>query len=500
MRNIRIFHLLGIIIIIMAVAMLLASLWSIIDKSDDGSSFFWSIVVTGAIGVFLSLYFLPARSERISLVESFTLVALTWVAAGFLGALPYYFYGVFPGGYADAFFESVSGFTTTGATLISDIESVPRGLLFWRSLTQWLGGMGIIILFLALMPRFGFKGLTAFRAELPGPMADRVLPRVAETARRLWLVYVALTLLQAVLLNISGLSLYDSLAHALTTMPTGGFSTQSASIAAFNNPLAETIIIIFMFAAGINFALYFGLLRGNYKLFKNREFKFYIGVILTALVLITLSLSCQEGQFIPSTIRESAFQVVSITTTTGYATADFDAWPHFARALLFFLMFVGGCGGSTGGAMKQIRIMIMLKYAFRELYRMVHPSAVSSVKIGNEIISEDTLRGVMGFGFLYMFFFVGTTLTLTGMGLNITTSASAVAATLGNVGPGLGLVGPLHTYEAVPVLGRTLLTIMMVLGRLEIYTVLILFMPEARRILRKKVKGHNKAVNSGLNR
>ncbi len=495
MRRIRVFHLLGITLLIIAVAMILASLWSLGDRGADRTAFLWSILVTAGVGAALCLIFLPARHSRLSLVESFSLVALAWLAAGLFGALPYYFYGVFPGGYVDAFFESVSGFTTTGATLISDIESLPRGLLFWRSLTQWLGGMGIVVLFLAVMPRFGFKGLTAFRAELPGPMADRVLPRVVETARRLWLIYVALTVLQASLLKLSGLGAYDALSHALTTMPTGGFSTYNASIAALNNPMAEIIIIIFMVAAGVNFALYFGLLRGDFKVFKNQEFKFYLAVIAVALTLVALNLTYQGGgEHLPTTIRESAFQVVSITTTTGYATANFDAWPYFSRALLFFLMFLGGCGGSTGGAMKQIRLMLMVKYALRELNRMVHPSAVSSVKIGGQVFPEDALRGVMGFSFLYIFFFVGSTLILSGMGLDFTTSSSAVAATLGNVGPGLGLVGPLHTYEAIPVAGRTLLTVMMILGRLEIYTVLILFLPEARRHLSSKVTGQFKGA------
>jgi trk system potassium uptake protein len=359
---------------------------------------------------------------------------------------------------------------------------MPRGLLLWRGLTQWLGGMGIIVLFLAILPKFGFRSMTMFKAELPGPVAERVVPRVVETARRLWLIYVAFTAAQILLLLACGISFFDSLAHALTTMPTGGFSTYNASIAAFNNPLAELVIILFMLLAGVNFVLFFRLFRGDFNIFKNPELRFYLLVIGAATALITANTVLHVHDDLLLALRQSAFQVVSITTTTGYATADFDSWHSFSRVLLLMLMFMGACGGSTGGSIKQIRWMMMIKYSIRELSHLVHPSAVSSVKIGDHNVGDEVLRLTMGFGFLYISLTALATLALAFMGLDLETAFSAVAATIGNVGPGLAGVGPLETYQVIPGAGKFLLSVMMIVGRLEIYTVLIIFLPESRRL------------------
>ncbi|HHX88113.1 MAG TPA: TrkH family potassium uptake protein, partial [Firmicutes bacterium] len=459
--------------------------WPLIEGGDDLPAFLWSVLLTTAAGGGLYLLFSPYRPEQLTLMESFSLVALAWFMAGLCGALPYYFYGLFEGSYLGAFFESISGFTTTGATLIGDIESLPRGLLFWRSFTQWLGGMGIIVLSVAILPRFGFRSTAMFKAELPGPISERVVPRLVETARRLWLIYLALTALQTILLLISGVSFFNSLAHALTTMPTGGFSTFNASVASLENPAAEGIITLFMFGAGINFVLYYRLFKGDVSSVKeNEELRFYFLTTAAAIVLICINIYPHLAGNALEVLRTGAFQVVSIVTTTGYATANFDVWPHFARVLLFFLMFTGACGGSTGGAIKQVRLLILLKYAYRELYQMVHPSAVSSIKLGGHPLSGEIIRGVVGFSFLYILFFVLSTLALSGMGLDFITSASAVASTLGNVGPGLGQVGPMFTYQVIPPAGIALLSIMMILGRLEIYTVLVLALPAVRHFVR----------------
>ena len=489
MRRIRIFYLLGIILIFLAAVMALASLWSIGEQEGDRTAFLWAVLITAGAGALLCVLAYPSRRETLSLAESFSLVSLAWLLAGFFGALPFYFYSGFGGTLLDAFFEAVSGFTTTGATVIADVESLPRGLLFWRSLTQWLGGMGIIVLFLAVLPRFGFKSTTLYRAELPGPVAERFVPRVVETARWLWLIYAAFTVLQTLLLLLCGLNLFDALAHTLTTMPTGGFSTYNASAAALHNPAAEVVIIIFMFLAGVNFTLYYRLLRRDRDVLKSEELRFYTVVLAVATVLIAINIAPGLGSDILLSIRQSAFQVVSVATTTGYASADFDAWPHFSRMLLFFLMFLGACGGSTGGGIKQIRVLLLFKYARRELLRLVHPSAVASVKLDDHAVSEETLRGVAGFTFLYFLLFVLTTLALCWMELDFTTAASATASALGNVGPGLGLVGPRFTYQAVPAAGKALLSLMMIMGRLEIYTVLVLFLPESRRLFRNNVRG-----------
>ncbi|HSW35174.1 MAG TPA: TrkH family potassium uptake protein [Candidatus Limnocylindrales bacterium] len=488
MRRFHIFHLIGVMLLFLALTMVISALWSVGGAGTDRLAFLKAILITAAAGGFLYWFFSGSHRRELSLAESFTLVTLAWFVAGIFGALPYHFYGLFGGNFVDAFFESVSGFTTTGATVIVDIESVPRGLLLWRSFTQWLGGMGIIVLFLAILPRYGFRSMTMFKAELPGPIAERVVPRVVETARRFWLIYVAFTVLQILLLLLSGISFFDALAHSLTTMPTGGFSTYNASIAALANPMAEIVIIFFMFFAGVNFVIYFRLLCGDFKVLKNSELKFYTALIIAATVLVSVNISQSDGGTVLQTLRQGAFHVVSITTTTGYTTADFDSWPTFSRLILLVLMFIGACGGSTGGAIKQVRLLMMIKFAFRELYRTIHPSAIVSVKLGDLSIAEDVMRAVMGFGFLYLFFTTLATLALSAMGLDFETALSAVASSFGNVGPGMGLVGPLHTYQVVPSAGKMLLSVMMIIGRLEIYTVLVLFLPESRRLWKNAFK------------
>jgi trk system potassium uptake protein len=481
-HRLRIFFLIGPMLLFLALAMVLAALWSVATGGPDRLAFLQAIALTAVVGLVIFYFFSRSRGKELSIVENFTLVALAWFMAGIFGALPYHFYGLFDGNYLHAFFEAVSGFTTTGATLIEDVEAMPRGLLLWRGLTQWLGGMGIIVLFLAILPKFGFRSMTMFKAELPGPVAERVVPRVVETARRLWLIYVAFTAAQILLLLACGISFFDSLAHALTTMPTGGFSTYNASIAAFNNPLAELVIILFMLLAGVNFVLFFRLFRGDFNIFKNPELRFYLLVIGAATALITANTVLHVHDDLLLALRQSAFQVVSITTTTGYATADFDSWHSFSRVLLLMLMFMGACGGSTGGSIKQIRWMMMIKYSIRELSHLVHPSAVSSVKIGDHNVGDEVLRLTMGFGFLYISLTALATLALAFMGLDLETAFSAVAATIGNVGPGLAGVGPLETYQVIPGAGKFLLSVMMIVGRLEIYTVLIIFLPESRRL------------------
>ncbi len=488
LRNTRILYLLGIMLIFLAAMMVPASLWSIREQDGDRTAFFWAFLTTAGAGVLLCATAYSSHRKTLSLAESFTLVSLAWLLAGFFGGLPFYFYSGFEGGLVDAFFEAVSGFTTTGATIIADVESLPRGLLFWRCLTQWLGGMGIIVLFLAVLPRFGFRSAALYRAELPGPIADRFVPRVVETARWLWLIYTAFTVLQTLLLLLCGLSFFDALAHTLTTMPTGGFSTYNASVAALHNPAAEVVITIFMFLAGVNFTLYFRLLRRDRGVLKSEELRFYAVVLAAATALVAINIAPTLGKDILLSIRQSAFQVVTIATTTGYASTDFDAWPHFSRMLLFFLMFLGACGGSTGGGIKQIRVLLLLKYASRELLRMVHPSAVASIKLDDQAVSEEMLRGMAGFTFLYILLFVFATLALCWMKLDFTTAASAAASALGNVGPGLGLVGPRFTYMGVPSAGKAILSLLMIMGRLEIYTVLVLFLPESRFLFRNRTR------------
>ncbi len=477
MRRLHILHFLGRLLMVLALVMLLSALWSLFEGETAFYSLLVSAFLTGAAGLVIRLV-TPFKSE-ISLVESFTLVTLAWFIAGAFGALPYFFCGVF-NSYLDAYFESISGFTTTGATLMENIEGTPRGLLLWRSFTQWLGGMGIIVLFVALLPRLGFRGMNLFRAEMSGVFTDRVVPRIAEMAKRLWYIYMAMTVLLVILLLTTGVSFYQALNHALTTMPTGGFSPLNDSVAGLHNPAAEYIIIFFMLLAGINFALYYQLFQGNTRNFyRNPELRFYLVLVFIAIILVSFNIMAfYNGE---ETFRRGAFQVVSIITTTGYTTADFNVWPSFSKILLLIFMFLGGSGGSTAGGMKQVRLILLLKYVYRELYRLIHPTAVTKVKIGERIVPEELLRNVIAFSILYVFSFVAGSLALSGMGLDVETAYSAVAATIGNVGPGFGAVGAEHTYQIVPPLGKAILCFMMVLGRLEIFTVLVFILAEVRR-------------------
>ncbi|NLA11453.1 MAG: TrkH family potassium uptake protein [Firmicutes bacterium] len=486
MRRTKLFYLLGIMLLFLALMMALSALWSIGAAAGDRLSFLKSVLITAGAGALLCFLAYPSRREGLSLAESFSLVTLAWLLAGFFGGLPFYFFSGTGGAMLDAFFEALSGFTTTGATVITDLENLPRGLLFWRALTQWLGGMGIIVLFLAVLPRFGFRSTALYRAELPGPVAERFVPRISETARWLWLIYTALTFLQTLLLLLCGLNLFDALAHALTTMPTGGFSTYSGSIAALNNPAAEVVIIVFMFLAGVNFTLYFRLFKGDRSVFKSEELRFYAAVLAVAAALTAVNIGPHLSWDIFSLTRKSVFQVVSVATTTGYVGADFEMWPHFSRALFLSLMFLGACGGSTGGGVKQVRLLLLFRYVRRELVRLVHPSAVASVKLDGQAVGEETLRSVAGFFFLYILFFALSTLALCWMKFDLVSAASAVIAALSNAAPGLGLVGPRFTFSAVPAAGKALLSLLMIMGRLEIYTVLVLFLPESRRFLRNK--------------
>ncbi len=317
MRRTKLFYLLGIMLLFLALMMALSALWSIGAAAGDRLSFLKSVLITAGAGALLCFLAYPSRREGLSLAESFSLVTLAWLLAGFFGGLPFYFFSGTGGAMLDAFFEALSGFTTTGATVITDLENLPRGLLFWRALTQWLGGMGIIVLFLAVLPRFGFRSTALYRAELPGPVAERFVPRISETARWLWLIYTALTFLQTLLLLLCGLNLFDALAHALTTMPTGGFSTYSGSIAALNNPAAEVVIIVFMFLAGVNFTLYFRLFKGDRSVFKSEELRFYAAVLAVAAALTAVNIGPHLSWDIFSLTRKSVFQVVSVATTTG---------------------------------------------------------------------------------------------------------------------------------------------------------------------------------------
>lgn len=470
-------NLLGFLNLLLAGCMVTPLLVNWIYDEPHARAFLFSIAVTALSGLFMILFF--KRSSRdLSHREAFAIVALAWVSATLFGALPYLFTGTLQS-LADACFETASGFTTTGSTVLTEIEKHFHGILFWRSLTQWLGGMGIILLSLAVLPFLGVGGMQLYKAEVPGPTPDKLRPRISQTARILWEVYVLISAAEVLVLLLGGMNLFDSLCHTFTTMATGGFSPKNESIEFYKSPFLEYAITFFMFVAGANFSLHYRFLKGNFKaLWQDDEFRFYASVAFLATVIVSFSLWSSVYKDFFHSFRLAIFQVVSILTTTGFTTADFEKWPPLPQYLLLFLMFIGGCAGSTGGAIKCVRILILLKQAIRELYQLVHPHAVLPVKLGKKVIPANTLHGIWGLTFLYLLVFSLASLALCLMGSDIVTSISAVATTLGNVGPGLGAVGPTDNFAHLPAAAKWILTVCMLAGRLEIYTLLVLLLPE----------------------
>ncbi len=414
--------------------------------------------------------------------EGFAVVAFGWLFVGLLGALPFWLSGQIPS-FTDSVFESISGFTTTGASILTDIESRSHGTLFWRAMTHWLGGMGIVLLALAILPLLGVGGMQLFRAEVPGPVAERLTPRIRETAKILWMVYLLLTVIETVALVFAGMGVFDAVCHSFATMATGGFSNHNQSVGGYATPAMEWVIIVFMFLAGANFSLHFLALKGNWRVhFQDEEFKFYGTIILlsTALILAVL-LPLHYYTHWGDAVRLALFQVVSIVTTTGFGTADYLLWPPLAHAILLVLMAVGGCAGSTGGGIKVMRVLILLKHAKLELKKMIHPRGVFTLWYNNRAISNNLQTNILGFFLLYMMVYVGGILILTLGGRDLVTAVGATAATLGNIGPGLGLVGPASNYSSLLDWEKWLLLIFMIIGRLELFTVLVLFLPGAWR-------------------
>lgn len=423
-----------------------------------------------------------SRRAPLSHREGMAITALAWIAAGLCGALPFYFAGSF-GNFTDCLFESLSGFTTTGASVFTDIEAQPRGLLFWRSLTHWLGGMGIIVLSLAILPFLGIGGMQLYKAEVPGPTPDKLRPRVKDTAAVLWKVYLLLTAAQTVLLMLGGMNLFDSLCHTFGTVATGGFSTKNASIGYYQSAYIELVITVFMLLAGVNFTLHYLALKGRLSdVWRNPELKFYLSIFLAFFAVITVSLTLSGGQEnLPRAALDSAFQTASILTTTGFATADFEAWPALTQAILLLCMFIGGSAGSTAGGMKCMRILLLLRQSYQEIIRLIHPRAVVHVKFGGRVVPGDVMGGVWGFSVLWLGLLFLSVFLVAASGVDLMTSFTSVLACIGNIGPGLGSVGPAENYAHLPAFAKWVLIWCMLLGRLEIYTVIVLFVPEFYR-------------------
>ena len=436
-----------------------------------------SMGITVLAGLFFHLLFRSAKAETISQREGMAIVAIGWTAVGLFGALPFYIGNGLS--FVDAFFESVSGFTTTGSSILTNIEALSKGLLFWRSFIQWLGGMGIIVLSVAILPFLGLGGMQLYKAEVPSPVPDKLRPRIRDTARILWKVYALISLAEVILLMLGGMDLYDALCHTFTTMPTGGFSTQNASIAHFDSVYFDTIFIIFMILAGINFSLHYQMLRGKPLAFwHDSECRFFLGVVIILTAVVSFNIYGAVYEKVGQAIRYGAFQVVSIVTTTGYATADYEKWPAMSQLILLLCMFLGASAGSTGGGVKCLRVMLCFKFCYKELFSIIHPHAVTHIKIGGKAVPEDVMRSILGFLALYIGIFALSSVLLAGLGVDLVTSFGAVAACLGNIGPGFGLVGPADNFAQIPYLGKWLLIWCMLLGRLEVFTVIIFLVPE----------------------
>jgi len=435
---------------------------------EDWRIFLYSLLLTLAIGLILEFGFRTTR--EIERADGFIIVAFTWLFIPLFGILPY----IFPPvglGFLDAFFEAMSGFTTTGATILEVVEELPKSALLWRSLTQWLGGMGVIALFVAILPRLGVGGSQLFDREFPDPLPEKLRPRFRTTARLLWTIYAGFTAAEMALLYfLARLPLFDSICISLSTMPTGGFTPHTQSIGFYGDPLAECIIMIFMFLAGTRFIIHYQVLQGNFKALKGEEFKLYLIILAVAISLLMLA----QGL---SSYREVIFQAISIMSTTGFATSDFGGWNSGAKMVLLALMFVGACGGSTGGGIKVMRALTLIRHTGGMMRKAISPKAVVPLKLDRKPLSEGIVRDIISFLFLYILVAVLASIALAFLGLDLETAISAVAASLGNVGPGLGGVGPTLNYAWLPGPAKVILIMCMWLGRLELLAVFMIFSP-----------------------
>ncbi len=471
-------NIVGILLIFLALSMLVPLLTSIYYQDDEKSTFIRSMVITATAGLCMVTLSKKQRDDSyISQKEGMTAVTLAWTAIGLFGALPFYFSLDFPT-FTDAFFESVSGFTTTGASVMTSIEDASKSLLFWRSFIQWIGGMGIIVLSLAILPFLGVGGIQLYKAEVPSPVPDKLTPRLSESAKILWGVYAVITLIQIIFLFGGGMSLFDATCHAFTTMPTGGFSTKNVSVAHYDSVYFDYVIVGFMILAGINFSLHYQMLKGKTLAFwRDAECRCFLGLVLGLTLLTAWDVYGSVYASMEDAFRFAAFQIVSILTTTGYATADYEQFPGLSQVLLFVCMFIGASAGSTGGGIKCARVVVCFKYCYRELFKIIYPRSISHVKIDAAVIPDEVLRSIVGFVMLYIGLFILSSVLLACMGVDMMTAFGSVAACIGNIGPGFGTVGPSENFAHLPAMGKWLLALCMLIGRLELYTVIILFVP-----------------------
>lgn len=483
-----VFGTLGILLFFMGVALILPMLIGLLY----GEASWWSFGVTSLFSLSVggaAWHKWQSNSKDLQIREGFAIVALAWWVLSLVGAMPYIFGGVLAS-YTDAFFETMSGFSTTGATILGgamtpQIEDIPKAFLFWRSLTHWMGGMGIIVLTLAIMPILGIGGMQLFKAEVPGPSADKLTPRIQETAKRLWYIYVFMTFAQ-VLALLPVMGAFDAVNHAFATMATGGFSTKNGSVGQYDSTYIDWVITFFMLMAGINFTLHFRLFRGKaLTVWKDTELKVYFGIVAAATLLITWAIWSPSGVEVAGSaytsiwdaLRYAAFQVVAIVTTTGFGTADYVIWPSVAVAVLFLLFFSGGMAGSTAGGIKVVRHVLLFKNSFKEIKQLIHPNAVIHVRLNEKVVSQDITRNVLSFFVLYFILLGGGTLAMAATDLDLLSAFGVTISSVGNVGPAFGDFGPSENYASISSIGKWVLSFLMMAGRLEIFTVLIMFSP-----------------------
>ena len=470
----KVVNVVGLLQVFVALAMFVTGLVALWYGGADSGGFFLSSLVTLVVG--LAAYVLTRFEGDVTTREGFAIVAMAWTTAATFGGLPYLLTGVIDAPVA-AIFEAMSGFTTTGATVFADIESLPRGVLFWRSMTHWMGGMGIIVLVIAILPYLGVGGMQLFRAEVPGPTPERLRPRITQTAKLLWLVYFGLTAVLTVLYLVGGMSAFDAINHSFSTMATGGFSTRNTSMADMS-PFIQWVTIVFMYLAGVNYALHFRAATGRLTYFRDEEWRFFTGVLAVAAVAI-LVLNLLDGSGSATTVaRDALFQVVAITTTTGYVSADYELWVPGARMVLFALFFVGGMAGSTSGSIKAMRVLLLLKQSANELRRHLHPRAVFVLRIGRTPVKEDIGANIVAFVVLYLLICLAGAMALSMTGIDPLTAIGGSIASVGNVGPAFAGLGPTDNYGWMSSPAQAVLAFLMLVGRLEIYTVLLLFHPE----------------------
>ena len=468
-----IIRIVGLILCIEALCLVPPLAVSLIAHGTDTRAFSYSITVCLAAGALLAMV-KPERT-RLQTRDGFVAVALCWIALSLFGALPYYFTGT---SYIDAVFETVSGLTTTGASIFSAVEPLERGILFWRALTQWMGGMGVLVMVLALLPSIGEGSMNLMKAESPGPIATKLRPKTNDTARILYTIYIALTAAQALCLRIAGMPWYDSITTSFATISTGGFSVRNTSIASYGSEAIVWIVIVFMFVSAINFSLLYLSVRGQWRnALRSEELRTYALIILGASVLIAADLLMRGGKSVYAAISESVFQVVSLMTTTGFGTADFDLWPHFSRSILLLVMFVGGCAGSTAGGLKVSRVIVLFKGLRRELRRILHSREVRPITLEGRRVDEATVSSVciFFFGYLVILLICSAVVSLDVSDLDASFSAALTA--ISNVGPGLAELGPTRCFGALSALSKAVLSLTMLLGRLEILPILVLLSP-----------------------